>query len=979
MKFFTLNILLSLCLIGFAQKSYAQMTVYSGQTATTMAQTLAGAGVTVSNATFVCDTNAYATFAVTPPNISNLGIDSGLVLTSGSAFNNGFNQGVNNASAVITTANPSNNGDADLALLTSNPIRDACILEFDFIPQGDTVKFQYVFGSCEYPSFTCSSFSDIFGFFISGPGITGGFSNNAQNIAIVPGTTSCPVGVNTINCPNSPGCCNTSTNCVGNGAGCTGLTTAQTCNMFVCNAPTNPNSNTVVYPGFTIPLFATALTVPCSTYHLKLAVSDASDQSLDSGVFLKAGSLTSNNVSLSPVSALNFPETYVVEGCSPGGVVVTRPVANPFPLIVTYLVSGTATNGVDYNFLPGSVTIPANQTSAVIPISANQDGIFEGKETVVIRRTSGCSLAVTDSASIAIYDSIQFKIVTPDTTICKFDTVNVVTLGDTNLSIYWNNPFYINNDSILSPIVSPINTVTYYATVNLPGSGCVDVVDSITVGINVAPVVNIGADVALCKNMTYTFTPNITPNNQVYTYQWSPTTYLSSGTVANPVGNFTAEGIFTYTLIVTPTAQGCKGYDTVIVDVLPNDIILNNNDTTICDGASVFMNVTGSTRFAYQWSPNIYLDNDTIQNPVSTPLTDVTYFVTASFPGCPNMVKDISIKLEPNPIVSLGPDREMCRYDTIRLFGDVQPASFSPYTYTWSPTTDLVTIADNEKIFNGSGPTTSYTLSVSTPAGCVGQDNITLTVWPVDFAAVTPAYKGICPGDSILYNVTGPNITGYTWEPSFNLTDATISNPICYPTSSTIYTIYANDIHNCTDTLVAEIFVAQSAVLYAGPDFTLYPGDVYTFNPNTNCTNFTWTPSTYLSATNIANPEVSNASVSQQYIVTGTTDYNCVVRDTVEMTASAVSLINLPNAFNPASKDGKNTFSVDKLGLAKINDFSIYNRWGNKVFQTVDINTGWDGTYLNADQPMGTYIYTIDAVTSDGKKFIKTGNVTLIR
>jgi gliding motility-associated-like protein len=341
------------------------------------------------------------------------------------------------------------------------------------------------------------------------------------------------------------------------------------------------------------------------------------------------------------------------------------------------------------------------------------------------------------------------------------------------------------------------------------------------------------------------------------------------------------------------------------------------------------------------------------------------------------MVKDIDIKVEPNPIVNLGPDREMCIYDTVRLYGDVLPSNFNNYTYAWSPTANIVNIYPNEVIFNGTSSAV-YTLNVTTPAGCIGSDNVQITVWPVDFAAVNPAYKGMCPGDSILYNIQGVNITGITWEPQTHLTDYNISNPICYPTTSLIYTIYVQDNHTCVDTLNAEVFVAQNAVLDAGPNITLYPGDIHSFNPNTNCITVNWKPSAYLSATNIPNPVISNATVSQQYVVNGVTDYGCVVTDTVEVTVDPNSYINLPNAFTPGSQTNPK-FSVDKLGLATLNSFRIYNRWGNLVYESTNILDGWDGRYKDQAQPMDTYIYSIDAVTSDGKKFQKTGNVLLIR
>src|SRR5690606_16446232 len=115
-----------------------------------------------------------------------------------------------------------NGGDPDLTVLINGPTFDKCIVEFDFVTTGDSVRFDYVFGSEEYLNYTCSYFNDVFGFFLSGPGIAGPFTGGAKNIAIVPGSVGCPVGVSTIYCPggnNSP-CCATAQYCYAATPGC---------------------------------------------------------------------------------------------------------------------------------------------------------------------------------------------------------------------------------------------------------------------------------------------------------------------------------------------------------------------------------------------------------------------------------------------------------------------------------------------------------------------------------------------------------------------------------------------------------------------------------------------------------------------------------------------------------------------------------------------------------------------------------------
>ncbi len=947
-----------LTLIFLSIYSKAQVTITASHTASSMAQMLAGQGITISNAFYsgTCDSSVMAgKFQVTGPSPFGLS-DSGIVLTSGDVFD------AVGPSAVASTSFQKT-GDADLAILSSpQSSNDACVLEFDLIPTGDTIKFKYIFASAEYQTYSCS-IADVFGFFISGPGITGTFSNSSKNIALLP--NGCYVGVNTVNGQTSNPCGNA-----------TGICSPPNNALFVNNLPIGNTTAGLSYNGFTQPLFAVSAVQPCSTYHLKLAISDASDWILDSGVFLEAGSLSSNSISFSASTFLNKPEPYVVEGCASGGVIISRPVATPFPYTVTFLIGGNAINGVDYVNIPPSATIPAGQTSVIVPIIALQDGLAEGAESVVLYRQAQCDTTVIDSAIVFIYDSLQFTILTPDTAICLYDSVHILTLVDSLCTITWSNIPYINNITLFDPTVSPFVTSTYIATIALPNSGCQIVSKPFTVTVNTQPSVKIGPDITICKNMQYAFNPIITPT-QNYTYQWTPTTFLNNANTLNPIGTFTAVGTYTYFLKVSPTAQGCAGYDTIVIRVLPNDIVINTPDTIVCEGAVFPITVTGDNNFSYLWVPNTFLNFDNVKSPLCTPYANTNYTLTASYPGCPDMVKTINLEVQPVPVINLGPDRFICKYDTAQLGANIVPASYPNYTHTWLPTTSLN--AANLPIveFNGLSNAT-YTYTVNTPIGCLDEDTITVNVYPGDFAAVTPTYIGICPNNTVKPVVTGGG--SYFWQPSYFMVDSTLSNPTIYPTTSVVYTIMVQSNDGCWDTVQTEIYVANAGILELGPDFTMYPGDVHQFLPLTNCVNFNWAPATYLSATNIINPTITSPLASQQYIVTATNDFGCAATDTIIMTVSNESLIGLPKAFTPGNGNSpNNVFKLDKRGIATLNAFRIYNRWGELVFETKDVNIGWDGNYKGKPEAIGTYIYAVDAVDPSGKKFNRTGNVSLIR
>jgi gliding motility-associated-like protein len=179
------------------------------------------------------------------------------------------------------------------------------------------------------------------------------------------------------------------------------------------------------------------------------------------------------------------------------------------------------------------------------------------------------------------------------------------------------------------------------------------------------------------------------------------------------------------------------------------------------------------------------------------------------------------------------------------------------------------------------------------------------------------------------------------------------------------------------DTASVKVVVHPGAVISMPHEIRIYPGESYQMDPLTNCTYFTWFPKVGLSKDNISNP-VAKPDVNTRYIVTAMSESGCTTTDSVTVMVSTESIVDLPNAFSPGSNPNA-TFKVLRRGDATLKSFTIYNRWGQKVFETADINKGWDGTFSGQPQPMGVYIYSVEGVTSSGRKFNKQGNVTLIR
>ncbi|RYE09696.1 MAG: hypothetical protein EOP51_33260, partial [Sphingobacteriales bacterium] len=321
-----------------------------------LARMLVGQGVTVSNAQLSGAPVSYGKFNGVN---SNIGLDSGVLLTTGRALHA---IGPNNSSG--STAFDDNGdmiGDPQLTALaelntsSTNPVtRDATILEFDMQVAADTLRFQYVFASEEYLTYACSIY-DIFGFFISGPGIAGGVGvpgnvpgfPTVRNIALLPNGD--PVSIGTIR-PTGLGC------------------TASYPQFYVDNGTgSTPAINTTIqYNGFSTVLTAEIYGLtPCETYHLRLAVADVSDNILDTGVFIKAGSLSSTGVIFSGTTNVSYAGyADLLEGtngvvgepsCVTGGFAIKRYGDLTDAKTVSFALGGTATNGWDYtdaNLMP---------------------------------------------------------------------------------------------------------------------------------------------------------------------------------------------------------------------------------------------------------------------------------------------------------------------------------------------------------------------------------------------------------------------------------------------------------------------------------------------------------------------------------------------------------------------------------------------------------------------------------------------------
>lgn len=592
----------------FSNTVSAQITVTDNQTAQQLVNKLIGENVAIFNPVLTCDPTANGIFDA--PSTSVLGLKGGIVLATGAVNTNGTQIGVNGGGwsggpAITPVSTP---GDTDLYNLikASNPSTtitySGCVLEFDFVPDIDTtstLKFKYVFGSEEYPQYTCSNFNDVFGFLI-----TGAPSYNKTNIALVPGT-NIPVAINSVNGGSATGS--------GNFANCTNMGPGSPFPAYFIN--NQSSTSDLRLPGITTVLEALATVEPCSTYHMKLGVANANDAALQSAVFLLEKSFSVDSVHLNLADIITSDSGYIAEGCGDAKMTIVRDTTTNTVKKLCFDYGGTATYGVDYDSLPYLVFIPPKQYDTTFPIIPFQDGIPElPYETIIIRRLNCCTMTPVDSVELRIYDSLQITLFNKDTGICGSQTINLRAAGDGDFNYQWSPSNIIANPTD-SFTTATVNTTTTF-TVTASFMNCPDVSKSFTTIFEPIPEVDIlNSQRNICLGIPLQLLAQVEPDDYSdYTYLWTPSTGLDDPTLLEPSFFVTNAGIYSFKLTATTATLGCTGSDTISFDVKPAAKLIDvTPDFTLKYGDEMQLNASGAV--VYTWSPTEQLSNPNINNP----------------------------------------------------------------------------------------------------------------------------------------------------------------------------------------------------------------------------------------------------------------------------------------------------------------------------------------------------------------------------
>ncbi len=742
-------------------------------------------------------------------------------------------------------------------------------------------------------------------------------------------------GLSCVNCPSptaTPVSTTTYTVTGTDANGCSNTSTTTVTVNLLPNITITPNTGLCI--GFSVPL---------------LASGGGSYQ------WAPAAGLSCTNCP-NPTATPTTTTTYTVTVTDANGCVntdsVTVTVYTQIPITITpnsSICAGgsiqlNASGGTTYQWSPSTGLSATNIPNPVASPSVTTT------YTVLVTDANGCSS--TDSVTITV-NSLPVITTGANDTICQNGSTILSVSGGVSYS--WQPVASLSNPNIANPVATPSGT-TIYTVTGTDANGCQNTATQ-TVVVNPLPNVDAGIDLAFCQGGSV----QLNASGALF-YQWAPATGLSATNIPDPVASPAATTVYT----VTGTdANGCTNTDTVTVTVNPLPTVTVSPDMAICENGSTQLSASGGV--SYKWSPATGLSNPNISNPVASPAASTTYTVTVvDANGCPNF-DSVRVTVNALPVITTSPD------DTICLGGSTVITASGGVSYVWSPPTGLSSTTVANPVASPT-VTTTYMVTGTDANGCQANATVTVTVLnPADPMAGPDAT--ICPGGSVQLNAS--NGVSYQWTPATDLSCTNCPDPVASPTSQTTYTVTIVDANGCTNTDQVTVSLFTPPVVSAGPDMTIYKGESVQLH-GTGGVSYVWSPPTWLSDPNIADP-VATPNDTITYILLVTDVNGCQNSDSMTIYVIGIPVAIVPTAFSP-NGDGQN--DVFRIGYREnffLIRMQVFNRWGELVFETTDINQGWDGTYNGQPQPIGTYVFIIHGEDSKGYPIRKIGNVTLLR
>ncbi len=592
---------------------------------------------------------------------------------------------------------------------------------------------------------------------------------------------------------------------------------------------------------------------------------------------------------------------------------------------------------------------------------------------------------------------------------CDTLTVNFSIASSNVLTYTWNfdepgSSQIVNN----SPTMSFVYTVPgqYFPFVTLTDSAGCKVNQLGQTPINIDSIGNTLFKVdksILCDSGTVNFTNTsvLGLSTSITSYSWnfgdgSPTQTGMFPTIAH---NYTSVGNYSATMSIT-TLGGCTGIYNMSITVAASPKVAINGLLNQCEpavltfsGNELVPDPNGPLTWSWIFGNG---QSATGQFPAAVNYPKAGEYIVSltatNTAGCSMMTdttKPNHLFIYPIPSVDAGQDVTICDTSKLQL-----NATGTATSYNWLPPSigNLSCLACSNPL--ATSPTSTYfVVQGTTLFGCKAQDTINVTV-NTQVTVNATGTDSVCLGQSASLNATGAAI--YNWTPAEGLNNPNIANPFATPDASQIgnapsavimYTVTGYDDLKCySDTKSINITAFNYPVITLVPNATINVGSSYQINSSvtTNIVSLNWTPSNNLSCSNCLTP-LATPIKTTKYDLTAINDGGCATTDSirVQVICDGANFF-VPNSFSPNGDGINDRFVVNGVGLNVIPSITIYNRWGQIVFQKNNFapNTpadAWDGTFNGQPAPSDVYIYTIQILCNNATLIPYHGNVTLIR
>jgi gliding motility-associated-like protein len=584
---------------------------------------------------------------------------------------------------------------------------------------------------------------------------------------------------------------------------------------------------------------------------------------------------------------------------------------------------------------------------------------------------------------VAIHSSIQSTINT-GIQVCR-DVPTVTNENfNKNLSYSWLPKNGLSNPNIGNPVITLNNSQIYSVKITNPETKCDT---SISFSAIVKP---FGADPGIdsLSTVCYNVGKQINPKfNNTLIYSWSPATGLSETTKGNPM--VMLKGSMSYTVKIQNPASGCDTTISVRVEVSPMLPVVEL-DTTLdfCPGIPKKVNLPESSLVTYLWSPSTGLDNANVANPTFTLQNNQIYTVKITDPktNC-NLVWKVNAQVSPEAVISAGKDTTLCNYGPYTL----KATSSLPLSFQWSRLPDFSNNLGNQATLKRdtlSRGENSFYFKATDAKGCLWRDTVVINAVPVE--ATMPNDYVVCkPVDlttvTIKDNDPNQGLKNYSWFPVNSLTTKPNEGPnaIYKINATTLVNVNVENKYGCKKSLETQLELIDIKVNIATDKETLIKGNNEIANISvTGCTDcaYAWTPSTGLNATNTASVRATPQDTTIYKVVVS--KKGCKEEKTIRINVDNVNCgepnIFVPNAFTPNNDGNNDILKVRGRWISKL-QFVVYNRWGQEMFTTTDLNNGWNGVFKGNEVAPDVYNYFLQVTCLDNKIFTKRGNTSLIK